>query len=328
MRAMVIDKIGGPEVLHMAELPVPEPRPGEVLIRSAFAAVNPADWKIREGWLKGYFDYKFPFVVGFDAAGLIERVGPGVTEFKPGERVVTASNLGMGEWGTYAEFVKSGTDRVAKLADHVSFAEGATIPTAGITAWEGIVDVGHVSKDQTVLINGGAGGTGSFAIQLAKMLGARVAATCGPQNLDYVRSLGANLAIDYRNQDIAQALKAFAPAGADFVFDTVGQGSMLQSVKLAKSGGIVSPIATLIQNEPQPDADEAKARGVTIALSMSSFERQGRQLRGLVDAMGERKIRAPHFEILDLSEAAEAHRRVQDGHVRGKILLKIADLGK
>ena len=327
MRAMAIDRFGGPDVLHLADLPVPEPVAGEVLIRSAFASVNPADWKIREGWLQGYFEYRFPFIVGFDAAGVVAKLGPGVTGYKVGDRVVTASNLGKGEWGSYAEYVKSDIDRVVRLPDHVGFADAASIPTAGITAFEGIFDVGHVEPGQSVLINGGAGGTGSYAIQLAKMAGAKVAATCSTGNLEYVRGLGADLAIDYRKEDIARALKAWQPDGVDFVFDTVGQGSLLQSVSLAKDGGIVSPIATLIQNEPHPDAADAKTRGVTIQVSMSSFERQGRQLRGLVDAMGKGKIRAPQLEILDLAQAAEALRRVQDGHVRGKILLKIADPG-
>src|SRR5579859_6260838 len=117
MRAMVIDRFGGPEVFRLAEVETPKPAPGGVVIRVAYASVNPADWKCREGWLAQFFAYKFPFIVGFDAAGIVAAVGEGVTDYKVGDRVVTASNQGEGDWGSYAEFVRSSTYRVAKLAD-------------------------------------------------------------------------------------------------------------------------------------------------------------------------------------------------------------------
>jgi NADPH2:quinone reductase len=178
MKAMVIDRFGGPEVFRMAQVATPEPGPGEVLIKVAFAGVNPADWKCREGLLARYFEYKFPFIVGFDAAGTVEKIGAGVTGFKPGDRVLTSSNQGVGEWGSYAEYVKSGIERVARVPEGISFADATTIPTAGGTAWGAVMDVGGAKPGQTFFINGGAGGVGSFAIQLAAMLGGRVIVTC------------------------------------------------------------------------------------------------------------------------------------------------------
>ena len=323
MQAMVLNRFGGPEVLELATIERPRAAPGNVVIEVAYAGVNPADWKAREGWLSRYFDYQFPFVVGFDAAGVVAELGEGVTDLKVGDRVVTASNQGIGERGSYAQYVASVRERVVKLPDHVSLKDAAAMPTAAITAYEAVFDVGGTKEGSLVLVNGGAGGTGSYAIQLAKMAGAKVAATCGPKNLDYVRSMGADLAIDYHEGKVAEAVRAWAPGGVDLVVDTVGQGTLLESVELVKVGGVVAPIGTLIADEAMPDAARAEARGAKVHLTISSHDNQPRQLRALVDALATGKIRAPQIEILPLAQAAEAQRRVADGHVRGKILLAV-----
>ncbi|SNS86774.1 NADPH:quinone reductase [Sphingomonas laterariae] len=325
MRAMVLDQFGGPEVLHMAEIERPAAQPGGVVVQVAYASVNPADWKAREGWLAQYFNYQFPFVVGFDAAGIVAEVGEGVTGVKVGDRVVTASNQGRGERGSYAEYVASDVERVVKLPDGVALREAATLPTAGMTAWEAVTNVANVKAGQKVLVNGGAGGTGSFAIQLAKMAGAEVAATCGPHNVDYVRSLGADLAIDYRKGGVADAVRAWAPDGVDAVIDTVGQGSLLDSIEMVKRGGVVTPITTLIADETMPDAARAAELGVRIEIASSTFPNQPAQLRGLVDALGAGRIRVPEITELPLDQAGEAHIRVAAGHVRGKIVLHVSD---
>jgi len=326
MRAMVIDRFGDPEVFRMGDIESPEPGAGEVVIRVAYASVNPADWKCREGWLAQFFEYKFPFVVGFDGAGVVSAVGPGVTDYKVGDRVVTSSNQGIGENGSYAEYVKSVTDRVAHLADSLDFKTAASIPTAAVTSWEALFGTGALQSGQSVLINGGAGGMGSFAIQFAKRAGARVAATCGPDNLDYVRSLGADLAIDYRLQKTKETVLAWAPDGVDLLVDTVGQGTILDGIGMVKPGGRITPIGTLIKDEPWWDLDAAKARDVQVIYTMSNREKAGDQLRTIVDLYNKGVFRAPELTELPLSEAGEAHRRVKDGHVRGKIVLKVADL--
>ncbi|MEV0669465.1 NADP-dependent oxidoreductase [Mycobacterium sp. NPDC050441] len=323
MQAMVLEEFGGPEVLHMAAVERPQAAPNGVIVQVAYAGVNPADWKNREGWLARFFDYQFPFVLGFDAAGLVAEVGENVTDLAVGDRVVTASNMGRGERGTYAQFVASDRERVVKLPDHVSFSDAAALPTAGITCWEALFDVGGTTAGSTVLINGGAGGMGSIAIQLATMAGAKVAATCGPANLDYVRSLGADLAIDYRQGGVLAAVREWAPDGVDLVVDTVGQGSLLDSIEMLKRGGIVTPIATLIADEPMPDPERAAELGVTVVPIMSNYANQERQLNGLVDAIAAGRIQAPEIDIMPLDQAGEAHRRVAGGHVRGKILLAV-----
>jgi NADPH:quinone reductase-like Zn-dependent oxidoreductase len=327
MRAMAIDRFGGPEVLRMAELPIPAPGPGEVLIKVAYAGVNPADWKCREGWLARFFEYRFPFVLGFDAAGVVVKLGAGVSGLAAGQRVVACSKQGLGQWGSYAEYVVAATDGVAPLADHVPQAEAAALPTAGITAYEGLFESGRIGPGQAVLIHGGAGGVGSYAIQLARHAGARVAATCGPHNLDYVRGLGAELAIDHRAGRIAEAIAAWAPQGLDLVLDAVGQGSLPQAVELVRPGGVIAPIATLIADETPHDAAAAQRRGVRIVPTMSSYERSGAQLRRLAALCAEGVLRAPQFTVLPLEQAAEAQRRVQAGHVRGKLVLEVAGPG-
>lgn len=323
MRAIVLNRFGGPEVLEPATIERPRAGPGQLVVQVAYAGVNPADWKAREGWLARYFHYSFPFVVGFDAAGRVAEIGKGVSGFAVGDRVVTASNQGKGERGSYAEFVVSDRERVARLPDHLSLRDAAALPTAGITAWEAVFDVGGTVAGHRVLVNGGAGGTGGFAVQLARMAGAKVAATCGPANLDYVRGLGAELAIDYRQGKVCEAVAAWAPDGVDLVIDTVGQGSLLDSVEMVRPGGIVAPIGTLIADEPMPDPARAAARGVRIVPTIADFARQERQLLALVAALADGRIRAPAIEILPLADAAEAQRRVAAGHVRGKLLLAV-----
>ncbi len=323
MKAMVLDRFGGPEVLRMAQIERPLAAPGQVVVEVAYASVNPADWKAREGWLARYFDYQFPFVVGFDAAGIVAEVGAGVSHVRPGDRVVTPGNQGLGERGSYAEFVRAAAERVIPLPATVALRDAATLPTAGMTAWQATLDAAPLGAGSVVVVNGGAGGTGSFAVQLARLAGARVVATCSPRNFAYLRALGADHAIDYREGDLFAALRDWAPAGFDLAVDTVGQGTFTGIVPLMKRGGVVTPIGTLIPDEPAYDLAAAAAGGVTVIPTVSSFPEQPRQLAGLVEALAAGRIRTPEITELPLAEAGEAQRRVAAGHVRGKIVLAV-----
>lgn len=325
MRAIVIHRFGGPEELQLAEVPTPEPGDGEVLIRVVLAGVNPADWKCREGRLQQYFNYQFPFIVGFDAAGVVERVGESVTQYAVGDAVITSSNQGRGEWGSYAEYVKSSTATVAALPKGIDFAEGATIPTAGATAWGALHDVGALKAGQKVLINGGSGSVGIFAIQLAKAAGCEVAATCGPANLDFVKSLGADRVIDYPSENVLAATTAWAPEGVDLLLDTVGLGSLPpDATRVIRPGGALVAIATLIQDIAGFDAALATSRDVRLLSNMAAAARISEHLRAVVDAVAQGRVKTPPYEILPLEQAGEAHRRVADGHVRGKLLLRVS----
>lgn len=323
MKAMVLDRFGGPEVLHMAEIERPAATPGQVVVQVGYASVNPADWKSREGWLAQYFQYQFPFVVGFDAAGVVAEVGEGVTGLNVGDRVVTPGNQGMGERGSYAEYVRSAAERVIPLPAGVTLQQAATLPTAGMTAWKAVLDLGQAGPGKRVVVNGGAGGTGSFAVQLAKMAGAQVAATCSPRNFDYVRALGADHVIDYTAGPVVDAIRAWAPDGVDLIVDTVGQGTFVDTIETLKRGGIICPIGTLIADETPYDPARAEAAGVSVLPTVSDFESQPRQLAGLVEALASARIRAPEITVMPLDQAGEAQRLVAAGHVRGKILLEV-----
>lgn len=323
MKAMVLDRFGGPEVLHMAEIERPAATPGQVVVQVGYASVNPADWKSREGWLAQYFQYQFPFVVGFDAAGVVAELGEGVTGLNVGDRVVTPGNQGLGERGSYAEYVRSAAERVIPLPAGVTLQQAATLPTAGMTAWKAVLDLGQAGPGKRVVVNGGAGGTGSFAVQLAKMAGAQVAATCSPRNFDYVRALGADHVIDYTAGPVVEAIRAWAPDGVDLIVDTVGQGTFVDTIETLKRGGIICPIGTLIADEVPYDPARAEAAGVTVLPTVSDFESQPRQLAGLVEALASARIRAPEFTVMPLDQAGEAQRLVAAGHVRGKILLEV-----
>lgn len=325
MRAMLIERFGGPEELHLGEVPIPRPGPGEVLIKVAFAGVNPADWKCREGRLADYFAYRFPFILGFDAAGVVVAVGEGVGDFALGDDVLTSSNQGRGEWGSYAEYVKSAVATVAHVPSNLDFAQAATIPTAGTTAWGALHDVGAVRAGQRVLINGGAGSVGIFAIQLAKRAGAAVAATCGPDNLDFVKGLGADCVINYREGGVAEALTAWAPEGVDLIVDAVGLGSLpAAAAKLIRRGGALVAIETLNRDIEAFDQQLAAERDVRLLSNMLAVARIPEHLQAIVGAVAEGSVKIPPFEVLALEQAAEAQRRVQLGHVRGKLLLQVS----
>lgn len=324
MRAIVINGFGGPEQLVWDDLPMPEPAAGEVLVRVLCAGVNPADWKTRVGKLSAYIDYHFPFVLGFDFAGIVEAVGEGVDGFAPGDRVFGMSKQGQGRDGSYAEYCIADAAFLAPLPNGWSFAQAAALPVAGTTAYGGLVDVGGLSAGQTVLINGGAGGVGSLAIQIAHALGARVAVTCGPDNMSYVRGFGADHAIDYRAGDVAQAVRKWAPGGVDLVLDAVGLDSLLPSaVDIVAPGGRYVEIATLASQASADDVARAAASGVSILSNMNAVMRLPQHLKELAALCATGGVKPPAIEIMPLGDAAEAHRRIEGQHVRGKIILEV-----
>lgn len=326
MRAIAIDGFGGPEALRLVELPVPQPGPGEVLVRVAYAGVNPADWKAREGKLARYFDYRFPFVPGFDLAGTVEAVGAGVEGLTPGDRVFGLSKQGQGEQGSYAEYCLAWAAMLAPVPGSVGLAEAAGLPVAGATAYGALLDAGALRAGQSVLINGGAGGVGTLAIQIARAAGARVAATCSARNADHVRSLGAERAIDYAGEDVVAAARDWAEGGVGLVLDAVGLGTLLpRATELVKPGGAFVEIETLVSQASEAEVAAAASKGVRIVSNMVAVQRQSEHLAGLARLCAQGLLRPAPTEVLALADAAEAHRRIEGGHVRGKIVLWVDD---
>lgn len=327
MHAIIINETGGPEVLRYGEIETPEPGPGELRVRVAYAGVNPADWKNRQGMLAMYRPYVFPYIIGFDAAGVVDKLGEGVTGFAVGDRVFTPTNHGQGGQGSYAEYALAATDRVAHIPDGLGFAEAAALPVAALTAWQGLFDRGGVKAGQRVMIHGGSGGLGSFAVQFARWAGAHVAATCSTPNADYVRGLGAERVIDYRKEDIADALAAWAPGGLDYLMDAVGVSTLPNGLDLVRAGGTYVSIPTLNDDGDIPASMAASAaKGVTREFSVMTDVGSAATLAQIARLLAEGHVKLPPIKEYALRDAAEAHRQIEGGHTRGKLVLKVADL--
>ena len=313
MKAVVIDRFGGADAVRIADVPRPVPAEGEVLVAMRAASINPADWKLREGWLRAAHEPVFPYVLGFDGAGVV---------VESGQRVAVKSAVGRGGHGTMAEFATVPAHLAAPLPDTIDFFDAAAVPTAGITAWEMVFEAGRVAPGHRVLVNGGAGGTGSLAVQLARMAGAEVAATAGPENLDYLRSLGA-AAIDYRAGNVEAAVRRLFPNGLDTILDTVGQGALAEPLAMLRGGGRLITVATLVEGEIRPDPSEAERRGIAVVTATSDRSREGEQLRNLIEALAAGHIAWPAVDVVPATDASAAIERVRQGHVRGKIVLDL-----
>ncbi|MBM0128012.1 NADP-dependent oxidoreductase [Pimelobacter simplex] len=324
---MIMNETGGPEVLQYGEIATPEPGPGEVRVRVAYAGVNPADWKNRQGMLAAFRPYVFPYVLGFDAAGVIDAIGEGVTGFAIGDRVVTPTNHGQGGQGSYAEYVVAAVDRVAVMPDEMGFAEAAALPVAALTAWQALQHNGGVQPGQQVLVHGGSGGLGSFAVQFARSAGAQVAATCSTANVAYLRGLGVEKVIDYVTEDVTAAVKEWAPDGLDLLVNTAGASSLAHGLDLVRAGGAFVSIPTLVDDGDIPaDVAAAAGRGVERVYSMMTDIDCAPALATIAGMVVAGEVTLPEIRELDLRDAAAAHEAIQTGHTRGKIVLKVADL--
>ncbi len=327
MKAIVIEELGSPGVMKLAEVSTPEPGPGEVLIRVAYAGVNPADWKDREGRTAIFFTIEFPYIIGFDAAGIVAKVGSGVTEVRVGEQVITNSDHGQGRWGTYAEYVIASEDRVAPLPKSLDFAQGAAIPVAALSGWQAIFEKGSLKAGQSVLIHGASGGVGGFSVQFAKWAGAKVATTCSTDNIEYVKGLGADLAIDYRRENIEDALRSWAPEGVDLIFDVVGLGTLPNALDLLRPGGTLVNIITLVDDgDIEADTKAATDRGFTKIVHFLNDVGSGAQLRQIGELIDKGEVHMPPVQVFPLEQAAHVHQMIETGHVRGKLVLQVAEL--
>lgn len=308
MQAIRIHSYGGPEVLVSEDLPRPAPGPGEVLVQVYATALNPVDRFIRSGYMQGMIPLVLPFTPGLDLAGVVAALGDGVSEFAVGDAVYGYANV-MRQ-GAYAEYAVVGAGELAPKPASLDYVMAASVPLAGITAWQGLFDIGGLQAGQTVLIHGGGGGVGSLAVQFALARGARVLATAGGDKLALLRELGVTEAIDYtttRFEDVAHAV--------DVVFDGVGGELLARSLAVLKPGGI------LVTPTGQPDAEAAAALGVRASGQVAQTNpAQLRQIAALIDAG---TVRPVVSTVRPLAEAAQAHAQLEAGHMRGKIVLRV-----
>jgi NADPH2:quinone reductase len=311
---MIIDDFGGAERLRLADMPMPTPQDDEVLVQLAYTSVNPVDWKIREGLFKDLIPHQFPIILGWDAAGTVSAVGKAVSSFKAGDKVYGYCRKPIVQHGTYAEFVTVRATALAAMPDNISFAEGASIPLTGLTAWQALFDVAQLTSGETVLIHAGAGGVGSLAIQFAKQAGAKVYTTASAINHDYVKSLGANTAIDYKKENFIQVVKTAEPSGVDVVFDTVGDRVQQQSFEVLKPGG---RLVSIVAPPPEDLLQKFQVKGDFVFV-----EPNGEQLRTIASLIAAGKVKPAMIEEMPLVEAALAQETSRGQHVCGKIVLK------
>ncbi|WP_437971320.1 NADP-dependent oxidoreductase [Sorangium sp. So ce260] len=306
MKAARIHAYGSIDGAVIEDLPTPEPGPNEVLIRVAAASVNPLDLKLIQGVLAAYFPLAFPYALGTDLAGTVERAGPLAARFRPGDKVIARPEPLHG--GAFAELAVVPASEIVAAPAGLPLDEAAGIPTAAGTAWQALFETAHLKQGQTVLIHAGAGGVGSFAVQLARSAGARVIATASAANADLVRKLGADQVIDYRAEDFAAKLR-----DVDVVLDTIGGETQQRSFAVLRPGGVLVGIVA------PPNEALAKAHQVTAAFVFHKTDaaRLG-HIAGLCDA-GSLKVVVDRK--LGLTDLRAALGRVASGRARGKVLV-------
>ena len=310
MKAIVMYTYGDKEVLQEREIEKPVLEANQVLLENYATSINPIDWKVRSGYLKGMLEFAFPITLGWDTAGVIVEKGKGVSGFEIGDRVF-ARPATTGQ-GTYAEYVAVDENLLARIPESMTFEEAAAIPLAGLTAWQCLVDFGEIKKGDKVLIHAGAGGVGSFAIQIAKSFGSYVATTASAKNEDLVTSLGADQCINYKEEDFSEMLHDF-----DLVLDTMGGEIQSNSYKVLKRGGKLVSIA-----QP-PNEEESKRYGVKAEFLW--LTPNGEQLEKLADLFDSGQLRPVIGETFALSEAGlrSAHALSETHHAKGKIVIRV-----
>jgi NADPH:quinone reductase-like Zn-dependent oxidoreductase len=310
MQAMRFHSYGDPGVLILEEVPRPKPGAGEVLIQVHAAGVNPLDWKVRAGYVKDWLPHRLPLIPGWDVAGTVTALGRGVSDFKVGDEVY--GKLDFARNGAYAEYVAARVGDLMFRPKTINHVQGAAVPLAALTAWQGLFEVGNLTPWHSVLIHGAAGGVGHFAVQFARWKGARVLATASGDHVDFLKELGADVAIDYRTtrfEEVAQEV--------DVVLDTIGGETQQRSWQVLKKGGIL--VATLGISDPEgPPRYDVRGEGVMVHSDVTDLTLIG----ALIYA---EEVMPTISAVLPLAEAARAHELSQTGHVMGKIVLTVRD---
>jgi len=308
MKAVVAHQYGAPEVLKFEEIPRPEPKENEALVRVIASGVNPADPLTLSGKYAREFGTHLPLIPGYDIAGIVEKTGANITKLKIGEAVYGYPTFG----GGWADYVTVKEYEVAAKPKSLNFVEAAAVPMGALTAWQALVDTAHLHPGQTILIHGGSGGVGSFAVQIAKARGARVIATASTANQDLLKQLGADAAIDYTKTRFEDVVK-----DVDAVLDPVGKETLARSYGVVKKGGIVMSLVA------RPDPAEFQKRGIRGAgISVHPDAADLAEIARLIDAGN---IKPIVTQVLPLSNAIAAQEQAATHHTRGKVALRVAD---
>lgn len=332
MKAFVVDKYQKKGALRLAEMPEPDPRDDDVLVEIYAAAVNLLDAKVRDGEFKPILPYRPPFILGHDVAGIVVRVGSKVRGFKPGDEVYARPR--DGRIGTFAQSIAMNEADVALKPKNLSMEEAASIPLVGLTAWQVLVEKAKLRKGQKVFIQAGSGGVGTFAIQLAKHLGATVATTASAASTDLVKSLGADIVVDYKKDDFENVLQ-----GYDVILNSQDAKTLEKSLRVLKPGG------KLISISGPPDSDFARKQGLNIVLrlivgllsrgirrkakragvdySFLFMWAQGDQLGKITSLIESGAVRPVVDRVFPFEQTNEALAYVGTGRAKGKVVIKV-----
>lgn len=307
-RAVVINEYGGKEKLAEAKVSLPELGADQVLVKVAATSINPIDWKLREGYLKQMFPWSFPIILGWDVAGEIVEVGQKVKDYHVGDRIFARPETTR--FGTYADYTIVDTNLLAPLPESIAFTEAAAVPLAGLTALQALFDHGSLKAGEKVLIHAGAGGVGTYAIQLAKNVGAYVITTASPRNHELVKKLGADEVIDYHTTDFEEVL-----TDIDLVFDTMGGEIQKKSFSVLKEHGRLISVLS-IEDETLAATKQIEAKAIWLRTN-------GEQLSELAKLMADGKLVSVIGETFPLTRQGvyDAHALSETHHAVGKIVL-------
>lgn len=332
--AAFIDGYGQDQALRVGDFPAPNPGPCDILVRVHAASVNPIDFKLRDGKLRLLRSYRFPLILGHDCAGEVVQVGEKVTRFKVGDRIFSRPR--NGRIGTFAEFIAIDQSEVALMPPNLNYHEAASLPLVGLTSWQALVDTAQLKPRQKILIHAGSGGVGTFAIQLAKQIGAEVWTTTSGKNLEFVRSLGADHVVDYQSEDFEKRVN-----NVDVVFDTLGGDPLDKSFSIIRSNGWVVSIAG------SPDYRTAREMGLdavrtlllgVVGLRVNSrasragvnyrfifMKPLGDELAQIAVLITKSMIKPVVNRIFPISECQSAIEYSASGRARGKIVISVID---
>lgn len=314
MQAVTIREYGEPGVLKLETIETPKIADDEVLIEIRAAGVNPFDAKIRRGYLQWFYPVEFPFILGADYAGVVVDRGASVKSFKAGDKVWGLTTPQKN--GSYAEYVALKAIGVAHMPRSLSFAAAASVPMGALTAWIALVNMIKIKPGDKVLVHAGAGGVGGFAIQIAKHLGAHVSTTCSARNIDYCKSLGADVAVDYTSEDFSAVIK-----DQDYAIDQLGGEVSLKTYESMKRGGVILLVERGHKIEMENRERLTAAHGVE--LREVAFENDVEALGRIGEAIEAGWLRPTLEETLTLPDAAAVHERIQTKKTRGKIVLQV-----
>ena len=307
MKAVCVESFGGPETLQVQNIEKPKPGEDEVLVSVRAASVNPVDYKIRSGHYPAVKETDLPKVLGRDVCGVVAAVGAGVTEFSEGDEIFAMLDRGS---GGYAEYVTIKADLCAPKPATLGYAEAAAVPLAALTAWQGLFDYGRLESGQRVLIHGGAGGVGHFAIQFAKARGAQVSTTVSAKDKEFVRALGADQAIDYKAEKFEDLV-----TDVDLVFDLIGGDIQERSWAVLKEGGAM--VSTLAK------PSDARAAEHHVRATNYLAQPDASELGAISDLIDNGKVHPVVKATYPLEQAALAQRALEREHLSGKVVLQM-----